>query len=97
MFKNLFMKRRTAYRNLFRPAEDGTLSQSARIVLKDLKAFCRANTATFTQGDPHTTSLLEGRREVFNRISNYVNMTDEEFARLTKEPDAKQDPEDWEV
>lgn len=47
-------------------------------VLGDLARFCRAHETTFTEND-RTSALLEGRREVWNRIARHMNMTDEEL------------------
>lgn len=50
-------------------------------VLKDLAVFCRANESTF-HPDARMHSLLEGRREVWLRITSYLNLTNEQLAQL---------------
>ena len=47
-------------------------------VLKDLAGFCRAKSSTFNK-DPRHHALLEGRREVWLRISAHLNLTEEEL------------------
>lgn len=48
------------------------------IVLADLAKFCRANETTF-HPDPRLHAALEGRREVFLRIANHLNLTTEQL------------------
>lgn len=52
-------------------------------VLKDLAKFCRASETTFHQ-DPRVHAVLEGRREVWLKISNMLNMTPEQIYELHK-------------
>lgn len=47
-------------------------------VLADLAKFCRADTTTF-HADPRIHAVLEGRREVFLRIANHLNLTPEQL------------------
>lgn len=71
--------RREAYRALF-VGPDGRLSPYGERVLKDLAKFCRADRSTATVSpvsrtiDPHAMAIAEGRREVFLRIVNTINM-----------------------
>ena len=83
IFKKLLVRRRTQYRNLFL-TDDGELNYAAEAVLADLKVFCRADRSSFTKGDPHATSLLEGRREVWNRIQEYLNMEESSIRSLAE-------------
>lgn len=85
------IRRRAAYRALFARDANGELSPQARRVLADLRKFCRADAPTFTRGEPDTSALLEGRREVWNRIATAIFMTDEEFARLTETREDEQE------
>lgn len=55
----------------------------AKLVLKDLAQFCRAEQTTF-QEDPRLHSLLEGRREVWLRIQKYLNLSPDELWELTR-------------
>ena len=55
--------------------------ESAKIVLKDLAEFCRANTSCFDP-DPRMHSLLEGRREVFLRIMYHIDLSEDQLLHL---------------
>lgn len=59
------------YRQTFR-------SPPGEAVLKDLAKFCRANKTTFHE-DPRAHAVLEGRREVWLRISQHLNMSPDEL------------------
>ena len=52
-----------------------------RVVLEDLAKFCRAHEPTFAK-DQRTSDLLEGRREVWLRIQNYLNLSSDELYAL---------------
>jgi hypothetical protein len=69
-------RRAQAYRIMFTP--DGVHS---RRVLADLAKFCRANESTF-HPDPRVEARLDGRREVWLRISQHLNLTDEQLFDL---------------
>jgi hypothetical protein len=74
-------RRRTAYARTFE-------TPHAQVVLEDLAGFCRANETTFHE-DARAAALLEGRREVWLRIQQHLNMSPEELFRLsTGEPEA---------
>ena len=47
-------------------------------VLKDIARFCRANESTFNP-DPRMEGVLQGRREVWLRISKHLNLTDDQL------------------
>lgn len=57
-------------------------SPSGQIVLADLAPFCRAVESCLVLGDTHATAALEGRREVFLRITQYARLTEEEILTL---------------
>lgn len=57
----------------------GIASQS---VLLDLQTFCRANETCVIPGDRDRTLILEGRREVWLRIQQHLNLTGEQLALL---------------
>ena len=67
-------RRRNAYRVTF----DNPVG---RRVLADLAVFCRATTSTF-HPDPRVHAVAEGRREVFLRIQNHLNLSDEQLFEL---------------
>lgn len=50
-------------------------------VLEDLAKFCRAHETTF-HTDPRVHAALEGRREVFLRIQQHLNLDDPALWRL---------------
>ena len=50
-------------------------------VLMDLAKFCRANASTFHE-DPRLHAVLEGRREVWLRIANHLNLTTDQLYAL---------------
>ena len=52
-------------------------------VLADLAKFCRANETTF-HADPRIHAALEGRREVWCRITQHLNLSTEELYALYK-------------
>lgn len=47
-------------------------------VLADLAKFCRAHDSTFNP-DPRVEGVLQGRREVWLRIAQHLNMSEEEL------------------
>ena len=50
-------------------------------VLSDLAKFCRAHASTF-HSDPRIHAALEGRREVWLLIQNYLNLSQDELYKL---------------
>jgi hypothetical protein len=56
-------------------------SYQAQRVLIDLAKFCRANASTF-DADPRIHAVLEGRREVWLRITQHLNLTPEQLFAL---------------
>jgi len=56
-------------------------NEAGKEVLADLAKFCRANETTF-HPDPHVRCQLDGRREVWLRIANHLNLSDEELYEL---------------
>ncbi|MEO2141048.1 MAG: hypothetical protein ABGX63_02585 [bacterium] len=50
----------------------------SEVVLADLAKFCRANESTFNP-DPRLEGVLQGRREVWLRIANHLNLTEDEL------------------
>ncbi len=65
--------------------QDGNLKPDARLVLADLARFCRATSTSFTPGDPHTTAMLEGRRETFNRVVGFLHLDESTIHNLKEE------------
>lgn len=73
--KNFISSRQDAYRAVF---QKGPMSEK---VLRDLAKFCRANKTTFHE-DPRAHAVLEGRREVWLRIQEHLNLTAEQVIEL---------------
>lgn len=48
-------------------------------VLADLSPFCRARETCVVPGDSDRTYVLEGRREVYLRIRDYLDLTAEQL------------------
>lgn len=78
MARNYLARRRTAYVKTFQ----GPFGEE---VLADLAKFCRANQSTF-HPDPRVHAVAEGRREVWLRISQHLNLTDDQLWRMYGQP-----------
>jgi hypothetical protein len=68
--RDFLATRSQAYRQVFKD------SQASQRVLRDLAKFCRANDSTF-HADPRNHAVLEGRREVWLRIQNHLQLDTE--------------------
>lgn len=61
-------------------------SQTAILVLEDIAKFCRANESTFDT-DPRIHALMEGRKEVWLRIQEHLQLTSPKlWALYTRTP-----------
>ena len=69
--KDFLRTRGQAYRKTFK----GIYGER---VLADLARFCRANDSTFHK-DPRVEGVLQGRREVWLRISKHLNLSEDEL------------------
>ena len=69
--KNFLVTRGQAYHKTF----SGVYGER---VLTDLAGFCRANESTFAP-DPRAEGILQGRREVWLRISKHLNLSEDEL------------------
>lgn len=76
--KQFLARRRTAYIKTFE-------SPFADEVLADLGRFCRSEASTF-HADARIHAVLEGRREVWLRISQHLKLSDEELYALYNGP-----------
>lgn len=56
-------------------------SPEGEVVLRDLAKVCHAVTTTFDE-DPHEAARREGKRQVWLRIQNMINVPDEEVFQL---------------
>ncbi|HEJ9371212.1 GTP-binding protein [Klebsiella oxytoca] len=85
----LILRRARAFRKVF--GVPGSRTKEQEIVLAVLGRFCRANKSSVTvspihrQVDPLATCVAEGRREVLNRISDYIQLDQEELIRIINE------------
>ena len=65
-----------------------TLQNAYRIlpelVLKDLQVFCRAMETTFVADNARLSDVLEGRRQVWLRIQNFLELTSEQLMAIAK-------------
>lgn len=71
--KSFIRGRQTAYLQVFKKED-----VAVEAVLKDLAKFCRANKSCFHE-DARLHSVFEGRREVFLRIVEHLNLTPDEY------------------
>lgn len=72
--KRLLFQRQRAYQTVFN-------SPVGEAVLADLAKFCRAHQSTF-HADPRVAAQLDGRREVWLRITQHMKLTQEQLWRL---------------
>ena len=77
--ERLFKRRTAAYRTLFNEQD-----ANSRIVMTDLKRFCRYNKSTF-HTDPNQQSYLNGRRDVMERIFLFLDLTQEQINSIKEE------------
>lgn len=61
-------------------AEDGQLHRVGEIMLADLRDFC-TGTPMFSP-DPLVMARRAGRREVFERITNYLNLDEAQVQKI---------------
>jgi hypothetical protein len=69
--KEFLVTRGQAYRQTFKGIY-------AERVLIDLARFCRANESTFAP-DPRAEGILQGRREVWLRVSKHLNLSEDDL------------------
>jgi len=72
--KDFLFSRQQAYRSVF----DGPKGD---IVTADLARFCRAVEST-GHPDPHMAARLDGRREVFLRIQQHLQLSQDDLWKL---------------
>jgi len=59
---------------------------AGKTVLDDLAVFCRANETCVVPGDRDKTYVLEGRREVYLRIRDQLDLTVEQLMEKYTRP-----------
>jgi hypothetical protein len=83
------LRRKLAYRRTFM-TEQGELGPEARVVIDDLRRFCRATGSTAVISpvsktiDPLAMAMAEGRREVFNRIMAHLYVNERQVFELNE-------------
>lgn len=72
--------------------QGSTEERDVRAVLSDLREFCRADQSCVVVAkdghiDTHATAIAEGRREVWLRLVQTLNLSDETLQRLKEQDD----------
>lgn len=84
-FKELFagaiVPKRWLYGWLFR-GENGELRRVGEHVLADLRGYCRGDEPSDFDTEPLVMARRAGRREVFMRIINFLNLDEEQVQQL---------------
>lgn len=86
------LRKKTAYRRTFMD-DQGNLGPEAKIVLNDLRKFCRATGSTMVLSpvsktiDPLAMAMAEGRREVWNRIMAHLYVNEKQVFELPEVED----------
>lgn len=75
--------RQRAYLLLF---NDKDKAAAAQAVFADLMVFCRANETCLIPGYRDQTNALEGRREVYLRIRDHLDLTTEQLVEKYTRP-----------
>lgn len=78
--KQFLTHRARAYRRLF-----NITNQDAEFVLADLAKFCRAHSST-AHKDPYIAARLDGRREVWLRLQQHLQLDDDTLWALIGGP-----------
>lgn len=76
--KRMIAGRQFAYQQVF-----DRNNKYTNTVLKDLAKFCRAYESTFN-ADPRIHAVMEGRREVWLRLEEYLQLHVDEIYELHK-------------
>lgn len=87
---NKFWNLRASFRAVFRDHDPAPAH--AKAILDDLREFCRADTSCIVVGkdgrvDTHATAVAEGRREVYLRIMQTLNLPDEVLFKMKEQED----------
>lgn len=61
-------------------------TSAGEAVLRDLAPFCRAKETCMVPGKADLTNVLEGRREVFLRIQDYLELSVDELIKKYTRP-----------
>lgn len=79
--RRMAILRARSYRAVLAP--EGIIDRDREIVLADLREFCRANQSTFS-AEPAVAARLVGRREVWLRISQHLNLDEAKVQQLVE-------------
>lgn len=71
--RDFLRSRKQAYQQTFK----GVFGEQ---VMEDLAGFCRANESTFHL-DPRAEGIMQGRREVWLRITKHMNLSDDQLVK----------------
>lgn len=86
--------RRSAYRSAFLNGQ-GQLTDAGERVMADLAKFCRVRESITVVSpitrtvDTHASMQAEGRREVFNRLAYYLNLSEQDIFQLMEREHAR--------
>lgn len=85
-----FFNLRAKFRALFWHGQRGKDDANVAGVLANLREFCRADSSCVVIGkdgrvDTHATAVAEGRREVYLRITQTLNLSDETLAKMKEQ------------
>ena len=78
-FKSLFVRRQQAYQKVF-----DTNNTYSFAVLADLRKFCKATGSKYG-GNYEKTLIQIGRNDVWERINSYVNIPDDQLAKIVEQ------------
>lgn len=81
MLRQRSIFRARSYRAVF--ALDGVIDRDREIVLADLRDFGFANSTTF-HADPHIAARRQGRREMWLRIVQHLNLDEAQIQKLVE-------------
>jgi hypothetical protein len=77
--QEILADRQRAYMLLFK-------TPAGEAILADLAVFCRANETCVVPGDRDRTYVLEGRREVYLRIRDHLDLAIDQLAAKYTRP-----------
>ena len=85
-FKTLFAGgfrpvRARPWRRLFLAEDDATVRRAGEHVLANMRDFCFAQKST-SDPDPYVVARREGRREVWLRITKYLNLDEAQVQEM---------------
>jgi hypothetical protein len=80
-FASAFVPKNWLYRWLF-VGENGDFRRVGEHVLADLRSFCFADRPTIFDLEPIVMARREGRREVFMRVQNFLNLDEAAVQKL---------------